>query len=181
MEAAPTTCLDEAVFGEALECYRAAVFAVALDRIGRLHVAEEMAQEAITVAWEHRAELRDPQALPSWLFRIAVNCCLQWQRREDRWARGPAAEAAAGEAVLEEVLRRETIREVRAALAEVPVKNRIAFLMHVHGYSYEETGRFLEVPTSTVRGRLARTREQLRRSLISRLRAFLGREGDETR
>jgi len=171
----------DAAFAEAVESYRRALSAVALDRLGRLDIAEEMAQEAIAIAWEHRAELRDVQALPSWLFRIAVNCCLQWQRRESRWSQEPnsAGLAARDAPVLEDVLRRETIREVRLSLASLTSKNRVAFLMHVYGYSYQEIASFLQVPTSTVRGRLARTRERLRRSLVQRLSASLGPERGE--
>jgi len=171
----------DAAFVEAIESYRRALSAVALDRLGRLDVAEEMAQEAITIAWEHRAELRDVQALPSWLFRIAVNCCLQWQRRESRWSQEPNAAAliARDAPILEEVLRRETIREVRLALDRLTSKNRIALLMNLYGYSYQEIAGFLAVPLSTVRGRLARTRECLKRSLMQRLSASLAAQGDE--
>jgi RNA polymerase sigma-70 factor (ECF subfamily) len=173
-------CGDVA-FAEVVESYRRALSAVALDRIGRLDVAEDMAQEAITIAWEHRAELRDVQALPSWLFRIAVNCCLQWQRRESRWAQEPngAALPARDPPILEDVLRRETIREVRLALDRLTSNNRIALLMNLYGYSYQEIADFLAVPLSTVRGRLARARERLRRSLIQRLSASLAVQGDE--
>jgi RNA polymerase sigma-70 factor (ECF subfamily) len=42
--------------------------------------AEDAAQEAVTRAWQRRAELRDPAAARSWLLRITVNVCHNWRR-----------------------------------------------------------------------------------------------------
>jgi len=160
---------DWVAFGEYLERHRCALVSVALDRVGRPDVAEEIAQQAIAKAWEYRESLRERNAPAGWLFRIAANCCVEWQRRE---ARCPAAlgDIPAGEpSLLEEVIRRETIRETRRALSGVSVRNRIALLMHVSGYSYSDIGSFLAVPPSTVRGRVARARDHLRRHLARRL------------
>lgn len=174
---------DEAArsFGELLARHRRALVSVALDRIGRLDVAEDIAQQAITKAWEQRDQLRAPEALAGWLFRIAMNCCVEWQRGEGRrsapLADGPEANSNSAP-VLEEVIRRETIRETRRALSRVPFKNRVALLMHLSGYSYHEISKFVGVPSSTVRGRLARARSALRRDLARRLSLSLS--GKET-
>jgi RNA polymerase sigma-70 factor (ECF subfamily) len=172
-------CADARAFGEMLEQYRGALVSVGLDRTGRWEVAEEVAQEAIVTAWERRGELRRPAAAGSWLYRIAVNCCVAWQRREGRdealgspGRGGPCRQPP----VVEEMLRREAVREARRALEAVPAANRIALLMHVSGYSYEEIGGFVGVPASTVRGRIARTRSRLRKEVARRLGLALARK-----
>ena len=183
MKAAATTRQEDAVLGELIERYRGALVSVALDRIGRFDVAEEIAQQALVAAWEHRASLRDPAALGSWLYRIASNCCAQWQRREDRWVLPDAAGHSPGErsSGMADWERRETIREVRVALAELPSRNRVALLMHLYGYSYAEIAAFLNLRASTIRGRIARARDHLKRSLIRRLGSSVGAKGDEQR
>jgi len=166
----------EVPFGDMIERYRGALVAVALDRTGRLDVAEEIAQDVIVKAWEHRDTLRDLGAVRAWLFRITINSCITWQRRDARFSLCPA-DATSGRAgtepVLEEVLRREAIRAARKALAGLPSKSRVAFLMHVSGYSYAEIGGFLNLPRDAVRGRIARARERVRTALGTRLQVAL--------
>lgn len=169
---------DAQAFGKLLERYRRALVSVALDRTGRLDVAEDIAQQAIAVAWEHRSSLRERDAVGSWLYRIAINCCLQWQRREERWSALDSETGAQWTPVFEEVLRRETIREARRALRGLPSRTRVAFIMHLAGHSYEDIASFLDVPISTVRGRLARARSRLRRDLIRRLGHTLSGKGE---
>lgn len=173
---------QDQVFGELLERYRRALVSVGLEQIGRLDAAEEIAQQAIATAWERRGQLRDPNAAGGWLLRIALNCCLQWHRREERWTSLEAAPEIdpTQPPLLEEVLRRETIREARRALEKVPFKNRIALLMSLSGHSYEEIAAFCDVPLSTVRGRIARARGQLRKDLTERLGQYLETERRHT-
>ena len=172
----------QADFALLLERYRGALVGLALDRTGRLDVAEEIAQDAIVKAWEHRSSLRDQSAMGPWLFRIGINCCIAWQRRESRTAASLTALPEAvrwGPPAIEELIRRDTIREVRRALANLPSQTRVAVIMHAMGYCRGEIARFLCVPESTVRGRLARARERLRQSLETRLHATLGKKKEE--
>src|SRR5215472_9909772 len=46
--------------------------------------AEDLAQETLLEAWRHRATLRDPTNLQSWLSGIARNVCLRWRRAQGR-------------------------------------------------------------------------------------------------
>lgn len=168
--------VEDEEFGAALERYRGALISVALDRTGRLDVAEEIAQEAIVRAWEHRLTLRETAAIGRWLFRIGINCCIAWQRKDSRTATVEALAAGVRwePPVMEELIRRDTIREVRRALAGLPMQSRIIVLMHAMGYRRAEIAEFLSVPESTVRGRLARARDRLRRGLDDRLHLTLG-------
>jgi RNA polymerase sigma-70 factor (ECF subfamily) len=167
----PLPTADSESFAAALEHYRGALIALALDRTGRWDVAEEVAQQTITTAWERRSDLRDRSSLTGWLWRIAMNYCVQWQRREARLCdlRDTGAGGVARTEIASEAFRRETIREVRAALSDLPLRNRVALLMHVAGYSYDGIAAFLHLSPSTVRGRIARARGHLRRDLARRL------------
>jgi len=167
----PSSPSDPGSFAAALERYRRALIALALDRTGRWDVAEEIAQQTITTAWERRSDLRDHNSLTGWLWRIALNYCVQWQRREVRLCdlREASHPGPPSTTIADEVLRRETVREVRSVLSQLPLRNRVALLMHATGCSYDEIADFLQLPASTVRGRIARARDQLRRELGRRL------------
>jgi len=173
----------ELTFGVVLERYRPALFSIALDRTGRAEAAEEVAQQALVQAWAHRRDLRDLDKLGPWLFRIAINCSIEWLRRRsssphrleeiaERFLDSPS--------VIEHVISRETIREVRKALAHLPLGNRVALLMQVAGYSYGDIAAFLGQTEPVVRGRIARARNQLRRTLLARLRQYFGPTEGET-
>lgn len=173
----------ELTFGVVLERYRPALFSIALDRTGRVDAAEELAQQALVQAWVHRRDLRDLDKLGPWLFRIAINCSIDWLRRRSsspRRLEEIAERSLDPSPVIEHVISRETIREVRKALAHLPLGNRVALLMHVAGYSYGEIAAFLGQTEAVVRGRIARARNQLRRALLARLRQHFGPTEGET-
>jgi RNA polymerase sigma-70 factor (ECF subfamily) len=49
--------------------------------VGGLGQADDLVQETLLRAWRNRTEIRDPQAMQAWLFRIATNACLDELRR----------------------------------------------------------------------------------------------------
>jgi type II secretory pathway component PulF len=76
---------------------------------------------------------------------------------------------------LQALLEKERDQELRQALVSLPDANRLALLMHVWGrYSYEEIAQFVEVPLTTVEGRIHRAKRQLRQDLQDEGAAFLG-------
>ena len=48
------------------------------------HVAEDLAQQTMIIAWQHAGSLRNIEARRSWLFGIARNVCLRWVRSAKR-------------------------------------------------------------------------------------------------
>jgi RNA polymerase sigma-70 factor (ECF subfamily) len=128
---------------------------------------EGVAQEVFLAAFRGLASF-DPgrSAFPTWLFTIARNRC-----RNELARRRPVAgtelpdlvdprspERAASEA--------ELVRLLDAALDDLPFEQRSAFVLaQLQGFSYEEVGRIEGVGVGTVRSRIARARERLRRLL----------------
>ena len=172
---------DRAAFDRLAEHYRPALRAMAFLRTSDREAAQDLAQEALTRAWEALPALREPAAFLPWLKRIAARACLSWHRPArpeplsldtEGLSRLPAEAALQPLAVL---LARERQRALRQALAALPDANRVALLMHVwEGASYEEIAAFTGVAVSTVEGRLYRARKQLRRLLSDDEDALLG-------
>jgi len=167
---------DRGCFDELVQRYRGGVYALCLDRVRDLDVAEDLTQETVVSAWANLGQLRDPQAFPAWLRRVAVNCCLAWQRRR---ALGEAVQhdrpiGRVSEDAYAEAARRETAREIVDALSALPENNRLALLMAVQGHTYREIAEFLSVPDATIVGRIHRARRRLRSLLGDQLTDLLG-------
>ena len=173
---------DRAAFDRLAGRYRAALRAMAFLRTSDREAAQDLAQEALTRAWEALPTLREPAAFLPWLKRIAARVCLSWHRTarpeslsldSENLSRLPAEAALQP---LEILLARERQRALRQALASLPDANRIALLMHIwEGASYAEIAVFTGVAVSTVEGRLHRARKQLRRLLPDDEDALFGR------
>lgn len=121
---------------------------------------EDAIQECIYKALRKRETLRDDRYMQSWVIRILINECYSIHRRA-KWERpseklpepppmpGPDADA-----------------EAFHALFSLEEKMRLPVVLHyVEGYSVEETARILRIPTGTVKSRLARSRERLKKEM----------------
>ena len=119
-------------------------------------------------------------SLKTWIYRIAVNQCHNrrrfWHRRrrdretplDERLLAGPLPSGGPSVAAspYDEALRIERARLVQAALLELCFEHRsVLVLREVEGLSCEEVAVALGVPEGTVKSRLSRAREAMRRKL----------------
>ena len=160
---------DRGAFDVLADRYRPGLLAAGFDLAGRFDVAEDLAQDALCRAWEKVGELRDAAAFGAWLRTVVVNSYRMWLRRP--WQSDVSIDQAghlrADEDHFAQVRRKELQRELRVGLRAVPRQNRLALLMrYFGGSSYEEIASFLEVPVTTVAGRIYRAKLQLRRRLV---------------
>lgn len=115
-------------------------------------------QETLIRAWRGIGALRQEQYFETWLTRIAINECRKLLRRRKSTAqldeRMPASTGCPPDGAL------------REALNALDERLRLVVLLHfVNGFTLEETAHILRVPAGTVKSRLHRARQQLRRSL----------------
>ena len=127
------------------------------------HLAEDAAQEAFFEAYRHLSQLREPAAFAVWFRSIVFKQCDRITRRRAvetvplESAHDPAARAA------EPLMAHDLLDAVHS----LPDHERdTTMLFYISGYSMEEVGAFLDVPASTVKGRLHSARDRLRASLL---------------
>jgi RNA polymerase sigma-70 factor (ECF subfamily) len=116
----------------------------------------------------------------SWLYRITLNLCRDWLRRERR---APIVQVPEGtdpveladdqsapvESVEDLVARREMSQAVSRAMAELPEEQRTAIMLkEYHGLTFQEIADMLDCPLSTVKTRLYQGLSVLRRRLERR-------------
>jgi len=142
--------------------HRDRIFRIALRMLGNPDDAEDVAQDVAIQVWIAMAGFSGASSFTTWLYRIAINKCLNHQRR--RRSTRPLVEAdhptAAGPE--QTVLARGRAEAAAAALAALPNPLRSALVLHeMEGLSYPEVATILNVPESTVRGRIYRARRAL--------------------
>ena len=125
---------DPAAFESLIRTHQRMIHALTFRMTGSAADAEDLAQEAFIRAYRQLDSYQGTAKFSSWLYRIAVNACLNWRQRETRreqiqvhWAESNDAlrsESGSGEDTLG--------REVQAALMKLPAKQRAAIVLTVY-------------------------------------------------
>ena len=175
---------DAEAFARLVRLHEAMVVNLASRLLGNVEEARDVAQDVFLQVYKRLAAFEGRSSLKTWIYRIAVNQCHNrrrfWHRRrrdretpldEQLLARplpggGPSAPASP----YDETLRLERARRVQAALLELCFEHRsVLVLREVEGLSCEEVAVALGVPEGTVKSRLSRAREAMRRKLAGLL------------
>jgi RNA polymerase sigma-70 factor (ECF subfamily) len=152
------------------------IYALAYRVIGREEDARDVAQEAFLRAYRALGGFKGQAKFSSWLYRITLNLCRDWIRRERRApiAQAPegvdiielAGESAPTESIEDLVARRQLGRAVEKAMALLPEEQRTAIILkEYHGLTFQEIADLLDCPLSTVKTRLYQGLSVLRRQL----------------
>ncbi len=182
-------------FDELFRHYQSMVFNLTFRILGDREEALDASQEVFFAIYRKLNRFRGESSLKTWIYRIAVNRasnrCRWWNRLRRRGTvsldghltgdnSGSLADTlrAGGDTPEEALLIREKRLEIERLLLRLPIQQRIAVVMRdVEGLSYEEIAESLQVSLGTVKSRIARGREELKRRLNGTLGP--GSEGRE--
>lgn len=166
---------DHAAFNRLVELHFAAVYRVAWRMLGGKEGAEDVAQEAFLRLWRNPGQVRDGQALKSWLMRVASNLVLDRYRRRAPEAHAEVPDVADAAPGPELSLRRAQIAaQIDAAIAALPERQRLALVLcHYEGFGNPEIAAALDVSVEAVESLLARARRALKGLLAGRWRELL--------
>lgn len=153
------------------------IYALAYRVIGREEDARDVAQETFLRAFRALGGFKGQAKFSSWLYRITLNLCRDWMRRERRT---PVSQAPEGldiielagegehpsESIEDVVSRKQLGRTVERAMALLPEEQRTAIIMkEYHGLTFQEIADLLDCPLSTVKTRLYQGLTVLRKQL----------------
>jgi RNA polymerase sigma-70 factor (ECF subfamily) len=152
------------------------IYALAYRTIGREEDARDVCQETFLRAFRALPGFRGQAKFSSWLYRIALNLCRDWIRRERRApvVQAPedvdlvelAAAAEPSESIEDLVARKDLTRLVERAMALLPEEQRTAIVLkEYHGLTFQEIADLAGCPLSTVKTRLYQGLTVLRREL----------------
>lgn len=159
-------------FAQLVSRYQAALYRYAVSMVLDHDVAADMVQDAFVRAYTHLGNCRDRGRFRAWLFQTLRHCCLD-HLKEARRRNVPLEDAGQlvdptdGPGAMVERQRLRT--EIEQALAQLPVAQREAFVMHyVEGVPYETMAELLDASVSALKMRVLRARETLSTALHHR-------------
>jgi len=170
---------DAVAFRHVVEAYQGLAYNLAYRYVFDRHAAEDMAQECFVRLHRNFPQYDAERPFRPWFLRLVANTCLNWLRQERRHRplrAGIEAEnrsagdvpdrAVAEDDPAEAATRREAHAAVRAGVEALPPEYRaVVGLRYFEGLEYGEIAEILQVPLGTVKIRLFRAREVLRRRL----------------
>jgi RNA polymerase sigma factor (sigma-70 family) len=167
---------DLDAFNALVEMHQRAAYNLCLRMLGSRMPAEDATQEAFVSAFRNIRQFKG-SSFRAWLMRIAANACTDELRRRGRrpvlsldtpppGSEDPlaVADAAPGPEAL--TLQGEQYDVVQAALLRLPADQRMAVILYdIQGFAYEEIAAAMRTSLGTVKSRIARGRDKLRRVL----------------
>ena len=175
---------EESAYEQLIERFQAPVYNLAYRLLNDQADASDVAQEVFLKIFRNVGSFRGESSLRTWVYRIAVNEShnrRRWLFRHRRGETGidetfedsdcrekPLMDA--GETPFDFTVNREAQLLLEEALAGInPVFRTALVLREIEDMSYEEIAEILEVSIGTVKSRIVRGREALRRNLATRL------------
>ena len=128
--------------------------------------ADDLVQNCLTRAVTKRHLWQPGTDLRAWLFTILHNQHVNEVRRSMREGSNVAIDEARALTVPSNAIASLELRDLETALGKLAHEQRqVILLVGLEGMAYEEVAEILRIPVGTVRSRLSRGREQLRRLL----------------
>ena len=170
---------DAAAYRGLVERYEQRVYAVVYGMVRNKEDARDLAQDAFIKAYKNLHRFRLESSFYTWLYRIAMNVCIDFHRRRkirrtEAFDEGIGARGSDG--MIDPIhrkldpgkdLERKQLREkIAAAMEELPEEQKqIIVLREIDGMSYKEIAEVLDIPEGTVMSRLFYARKKLQAAL----------------
>jgi RNA polymerase sigma-70 factor (ECF subfamily) len=158
---------DPAAFAELVRRWETPIRRMCARMTGDLHRAEDLAQEAFSRVFSHRADFLPGSRFSTWLWRIALNLCRDELRRRNRRAESPLEDddgegervgtlVSVGPDPSQRMVDGEQAEAVRGAVMELPEHYRtVLVLRHYEGLKFAEIAEVLGISEGTVKSRMA--------------------------
>lgn len=149
--------MDKDFFVRQIDTHGGMLYRVAWSILRNDDDCKDALQETALKAWQKRSALKDERYFRTWIVRILINTCYDTQRKRRR---------TVSIEEIQEPACPPPDPSLALVLEALPEKLRLPLtLCYSEGMSYAEIARALHLPQATVRGRIHRAKEQLRKEL----------------
>jgi RNA polymerase sigma factor (sigma-70 family) len=169
---------DQAAFKALMDRHRAAIFHIVIKIVRDNESAADLVQETFMKAFTSLHTYRSEYKFSTWLYRIAANAAIDHIRKQriQMLSLNASVDTESGQIDLEvpddsynpekDLEEREKRLSINEAIASLPEKYRTVIIYrHKDDKSYEEIAEALSLPIGTVKARIFRARELLKKKL----------------
>ena len=159
---------DMTALGDLARRHQDKILSLSYRVLGDWHRAEDVAQETFLRVYRAAKRYKPQAKFTTWLYRIVVNLCLDEQRKQGKTAAPleDADPAVLAESESNAAERKEVVESVRAAVSELPERQRLVVILHRYdGLSHGEITEVTGWTKSAVESLLVRAYANLREKL----------------
>lgn len=169
---------NQKAFRKLNEKYRVSVFHIISKIVRNTDTANDLVQETFMKAFNSLASYRSEYKFSTWLYKIAANCSIDFLRKKRIKALSLDRELDTGDGKVEievadqsynpenDLVRKQQRFSIAEAIEELPEKYKIVIIYrHKDDKSYEEIAELMDIPVGTVKARIFRARELLKKKL----------------
>jgi RNA polymerase sigma-70 factor, ECF subfamily len=169
---------DQNAYADIVNLYQHKLYQVCYRMLGNKQEAEDIAQEAFIRAYINLHSYDQKRKFSTWLYRIATNLCIDRIRKKkpDYYLDAEVAgtdgldmysQIAADEQLPEEAVEQMELQDrIQYEISRLPDKYRsVIVLKYIEEMSLQEISEILDMPLGTVKTRIHRGREALRKQL----------------
>lgn len=177
---------DQMAYAEIVHRFRGQIFTLILRMVRQKDEAEDLTQETFIKAFKALPSFNAEYAFSTWLYKIAVNNCIDHFRKKrlktfpldnpiqvkdkELQREFPDDDSTPETGIMEN----ERQMQIQDAIDSLPEKYRqVILLRHAHDKSYEEIAEELHIPIGTVKVRIFRAREMLKKKLKEQRRFLM--------
>lgn len=165
-------------FEKLIKTYQKMAYNVAYRIMGNEEDAKDMTQEALIKVYRNIKSFRMDSSFSTWLYRIVMNTCKDALRKKKAVviSLDKPIHTTEGEMQMEfeddqptpeeKLVTKETQKMVHDALQKVNEVNRVVLVLRdIKGFSYQEISDIVDVPVGTIKSRINRGRQELKKIL----------------
>jgi len=158
---------DESVFSELVKRHKDKVRNIIYITLTNSNSADDIAQEVFITVYKNLKKFRFESQFTTWIYRITINKCKDHLRKKNVRRIFLSLKDEEAEPVFESINEDTDIKEiVRNAISTLPDKLRMPLVLKdIEGFSYQEIAETMECEIGTVKSRIFRAREALKKVL----------------
>ncbi len=163
--------MDTDAFQEIIQKYAGKVYNTCRRLIAG-YDAEDVSQEVFIKIYKNMNKFKGNSNISTWIYKITVNTCREYWRKNSRHVKMLELK----EDIIEQdsniddgIINKEIKKYISEALLSMDMNKRaVVVLRDINGLSYEEISKILGIPIGTVKSRIARGREYIKKFLEDR-------------
>lgn len=180
---------DVASFELLIKDYQVYAYNIAYRMMGNEEDAKDAAQEALIKVYKSIHKFKETSSFSTWLYRIVMNTCKdelkkrkekvlsldkEMETDDGKMSREIGDESLNPSKIVE---RNEVSHVVQEAINTLPDANKMVIVLRdIQGLSYEEISQVIKEPVGTVKSRISRGRNQLKKILIEQKHLILSEQ-----